>query len=42
MGDYAIRAQFESDGSPLEIKAWLDNPEGIAGWWSDRVEGAAR
>lgn len=41
MGDYAIRAQFESERSPSEVKSWLDNTQGIAGWWSDRVDGAA-
>jgi hypothetical protein len=41
MGDYAIKAQFESASDATEIKKWLDNTEGIAGWWSDRVEGSA-
>jgi len=41
MGDYAIKAQFESASDSSEIKKWLDNTEGIAGWWSDRVEGSA-
>ena len=41
MGDYAIKAQFETATEPAEVKRWLDSPEGIAGWWSDTVEGAA-
>ena len=41
MGDYAIKAQFETSCSPLQLKDWLDSPAGIAGWWSDKVEGAA-
>jgi hypothetical protein len=41
MGDYAIKAQFEVAGPPAAVKRWLDSPEGIAGWWSDTVEGAA-
>jgi hypothetical protein len=41
MGSYAIKAQFETSCSPQQLKSWLDNPTGIAGWWSDKVEGAA-
>lgn len=41
MGDYSIRAQFEAACPPAEVKRWLDDPEGIAGWWSDTVEGEA-
>ena len=41
MGDYAIRAQLDVARAPAEVKRWLDNPEGIAGWWSDKVEGSA-
>jgi Activator of Hsp90 ATPase homolog 1-like protein len=41
MGDYAIRAQFEASCSPQQLQDWLDSPAGIAGWWSDKVEGAA-
>ncbi|MGH8950082.1 MAG: SRPBCC domain-containing protein [Acidimicrobiia bacterium] len=41
MGDYAIKARFEADRSTGEVMKWLDNTEGIAGWWSDRVEGEA-
>lgn len=42
MGDYAIRAQFEAVCPPPEVMRWLDSPQGIAGWWSDTVDGAAR
>ena len=41
MGDYAIKAQFEASCTPQQLKDWLDSPAGIAGWWSDKVEGAA-
>ncbi|HEX9854865.1 MAG TPA: SRPBCC domain-containing protein [Acidimicrobiia bacterium] len=41
MGDYAIKAQFETSCPPADVMHWLDDPAGIAGWWSDRVEGAA-
>jgi hypothetical protein len=41
MGDYAIKAQLEASCSPKQLKAWLDNSAGIAGWWSDKVEGDA-
>lgn len=41
MGDYAIRARFDAACPPAEVKRWLDSPEGIAGWWSDEVGGAA-
>lgn len=41
MGDYSIRAQVEAACPPAQMRRWLDNPEGIAGWWSDTVEGEA-
>ncbi|MGH8872115.1 MAG: hypothetical protein ACRDWS_09085 [Acidimicrobiia bacterium] len=41
MGDYAIRARFEVACPPHSVMRWLDNAAGIAGWWSDRVEGEA-
>lgn len=41
MGDYTIKAQFEARCPPEKVKRWLDSPQGIAGWWSDKVEGAA-
>jgi hypothetical protein len=28
--------------APADVKRWLDNPEGIAGWWSDRWKGRQR
>ncbi|HEU4916870.1 MAG TPA: SRPBCC domain-containing protein [Acidimicrobiia bacterium] len=41
MGDYAIKARFEVQAPPRMVMKWLDNPIGIAGWWSDRVDGEA-
>lgn len=41
MSDYEIRARFEATCPPADVKKWLDDPSGIAGWWSDRVRGAA-
>ena len=41
MGDYAIKARFEAKCPPQAVMRWLDNSAGIAGWWSDRVEGEA-
>ena len=41
MGDYAIRARFEAACPPQAVLRWLDSTEGIAGWWSDRVDGSA-
>lgn len=41
MGDYTIKAQFEASCTPAQMKSWLDNPAGIAAWWSDKVDGAA-
>src|SRR5688572_443778 len=41
MGDYSIKAQFEVACPPSGLKRWLDTPQGISGWWSDKVEGAA-
>ncbi len=41
MADYTIRARFEVNATPAEVKHWLDDTAGIAGWWSDKVEGAA-
>ncbi|MGH8928638.1 MAG: SRPBCC domain-containing protein [Acidimicrobiia bacterium] len=38
---YAIKAQFEAGCSPSQLKDWLDNTNGIAGWWSDGVTGDA-
>ncbi len=41
MGSYAIRARFDSDVEPESVGKWLVSTEGISGWWSDTVEGAA-
>jgi hypothetical protein len=41
MSDYTIRARFEAQAAPADVKRWLDNAEGIAGWWSDKVIGSA-
>lgn len=41
MGDYSIQAEFEAACSPGDVGRWLHSPQGIAGWWSDTVEGAA-
>ena len=41
MGGYEIRAQFEAACDRSAVVRWLASTEGIAGWWSDKVEGAA-
>ncbi len=41
MSDYTIKAQFSAQCPREEVRRWLDTPTGIAGWWSDKVEGAA-
>lgn len=41
MGDYAIQARFEATCSPSELMGWLNNVEGISGWWTDSVTGSA-
>lgn len=41
MSDYAIRGKFDAGCSIEDVKRWLDDPEGISGWWSDSVEGSA-
>lgn len=41
MGEYAIRAKFDTTCTPAAIMKWLATPEGIAGWWSDTVAGSA-
>lgn len=41
MGDYAIKGQFQTDCGPSDVMKWLNTPGGIAGWWSDTVEGSA-
>lgn len=41
MGGYTIKAQFDAGCAPADIVEWLDDPGGIAGWWSDEVSGSA-
>lgn len=41
MGEYAIQAKFDARCNPGDLNRWLTTPEGIAGWWSDTVTGAA-
>ena len=41
MADYSIRAVFEAECEPADVARWLSSTDGIAGWWSDRVSGAA-
>ena len=41
MGDYAIKARFEADYPPADLRKWLISTEGITGWWSDSVSGSA-
>lgn len=41
MGDYAIQARFEASCPPGDVRRWLTSTEGIAGWWSDSVDGSA-
>lgn len=36
-----IRAAFEAACPAAEVRRWLDSAPGIAGWWSDGVEGDA-
>ena len=41
MGDYHILMQFDVDAEPNAVRHWLDNPKGISGWWSDKIEGSS-
>lgn len=41
MGDYAIKARFETGCQPSDVVSWLTSVEGLAGWWTDSVSGAA-
>lgn len=41
MGEYSIKAEFEAACRPVDVSRWLHTPQGIAGWWSDTVDGAA-
>jgi hypothetical protein len=36
-----IQAAFETESPSADLKRWLDNPAGIASWWSDAVTGSA-
>jgi hypothetical protein len=33
--------QFDMNADPSTLRRWLDNPTGISGWWSDKIEGSA-
>ena len=39
MGDYTIKAAIDINSTPGEVRRWLDNVEGIGGWWSDGTSG---
>lgn len=41
MGDYNILMQFDIDAETGAVRRWLDRSEGIAGWWSNKIEGSA-
>lgn len=41
MGDYAIQARFDVARPTGDLLSWLNSVEGISGWWSDSVSGAA-
>lgn len=41
MGDYAIQARFEASCLSDDLMTWLTSTDGIAGWWSDTVDGSA-
>ena len=41
MGEYSIKAQFNTEATTSEVMRWLQDTGGIAGWWSDTVEGSA-
>lgn len=41
MADYTIKGQFEAKCPTADVMRWLDSSEGIAGWWSDSIEGSA-
>lgn len=40
MGDYSIRMQFDIDADTSAVAEALTTTEGIAGWWSDTVDGS--
>lgn len=39
MGDYHIRMQFDIEADPETVDRAISTREGVAAWWSDRVEG---
>jgi activator of Hsp90 ATPase-like protein len=39
MGDYHIRMQFDIDAERKTVHEALTTRDGVAAWWSDRVEG---
>ena len=41
MGDYAIQARFDTNCTRSDVVRWLTSVEGLAGWWTDSVSGAA-
>lgn len=41
MGDYSIKARFETGVPRDQVLKWLMSIDGISGWWSDRVWGSA-
>lgn len=41
MAGIKVRARFQVDASPEDVRRWLDDTTGIAGWWSDTVTGSA-
>ena len=40
MGDYAVRMQFDIDADHSTVLDALTTAQGIASWWSTKVEGA--
>ena len=40
MGEYAIRMQFDVDADPDTVVGALTTAQGVASWWSTKVEGA--
>lgn len=41
MRDHHVQMQFDVATDREGLRRWLTSPDGIAGWWSDTVEGAA-
>lgn len=40
MGEYAVRMQVDIDADPSTVLAALTTAQGVADWWSTKVEGA--